>query len=126
MASERRQGSGQGVLWAVVLAGPILWIIDLMVGYAIASVGCATDFGPARLLLHLLTVLCIVGTMAAGAVAWRRWKGSHASEMTVAGGGGGSGAFMALAGILISIFFLLLLIFEDVALFVLQPCGSVT
>lgn len=125
--SETRQRSGnQGMLWFVFLAGPVLWVLDLMLGYIIAAIGCDAHYGGATVLLHLLTLACAAGATYAGFVAVRLWRQSRADEITVAGGGGGSRTFMELAGILMSAYFLLLIIGEDIAIFVLKPCESLT
>jgi len=125
MESTQRRNNA-GILWFVFLAGPVLWIIDLMVGYPIAAIGCDAHFMGATVLLHLLTLACAAGTAVAGVVAWRRWQASGAGEMSVAGGGGRSGTFMELAGILMSVLFFVLILFEDVAIFVLRPCVGIT
>lgn len=125
--SETRQRTGnQGVLWFVFLAGPVLWIIDLMLGYIIAAIGCDAHYDGATLLGHLLTLVCALGAAYAGSVAVKHWRQSGADELAVAAGGGRSRTFMALAGILLSAYFLLLIIGEDIALFVLKPCQSIT
>ncbi len=125
-ATTQHSGSHAGTLWFIFLAGPVLWIIDLMLGYIIAAIGCNTRYDGATLLIHLLTLVCALGTAYAGYVAVKRWQHSHVDEMTIANGGGGSRTFMELAGILMSAYFLLLIIGEDIALFVLKPCQSLT
>lgn len=122
----QRSGSHAAPLWFVFLAGPVLWVIDLMLGYLIAAIGCNANFSGATLLGHLLTLACALGTAFAGYVAVKQWRRSQVDELTVANGGGGSRTFMELAGILMSAYFLLLIIGEDIALFVLKPCQSIT
>ena len=124
--TQQDRGSHAGTLWFVFLAGPVFWIIDLLLGYLIASIGCNAHYGSATLLGHLLTLACALGTAFAGYVALRQWRRSGVDEMTVASGGGGSRTFMELAGMLMSAYFLLLIIGEDIALFVLKPCQSIT
>ena len=126
---NRTEGNSRnhtGILWFVFLAGPIFWIIDLMLGYVIAAIGCDAHYGGATLLGHILTFACAIGTAFAGYVALRQWRRSGVDEMTVANGGGNSRTFMELAGILMSAYFLLLIIGEDIALFVLKPCQAIT
>lgn len=114
----------QGPLWFSFLAGPVLWVIEFMVSYAVASVTCGTQASVGNVILHLITLGAAAIAAYGGVLAWRRWRAFDAREEVVASGGGDSTQFMALAGMFVSAIFVLLIISEDIAIFVLHPCGG--
>lgn len=111
-------------MWFSFLAGPVLWSIQLMVIYAVASLSCNVNGRSAAgtWIGHILTLVFALITLYAGYLAWRRWRALNQSEETVAGGGGSSAAFLALSGVFLNAVFLLLILAEDIATFVLSAC----
>lgn len=145
-----RTGMGGGTLWEVdhlalafgLLGGKLAWILHLGLSYALIPVVCGTG---REWLLHLLTgTLALVAALAM-VVAWRTWRrsggGSGGGRPGREGGEGDSpegigqvagpnqGAlratgFLSLTGLLLSGFFLLLIVVEGLPALIQQdPCG---
>src|SRR5947207_5943413 len=78
----------QRVLLVVFLAGAVAWSLHLMVGYAIASMGCMylldqkTLFGFSAIpvLILLLTVPAAITCVYAGIVAYRKWRHAQRNQ----------------------------------------------
>jgi hypothetical protein len=57
-----------------VLGAPVAWMLHLLVSYAVVGLACAAGWGRADGSLAIVTAICLAATLAAGAVAYRRWR----------------------------------------------------
>src|SRR3712207_9559088 len=66
-------------LWAGVLAGPVAWAMQLVTVYALVPWAAKAH----RMTVpHIVTVVLLLGALAGGLVAWRRWRSEeHTSEL---------------------------------------------
>lgn len=114
---ERR---GLMLLWAGVLAGPILWFVNQQINLILVPWVCASD---AYIALHTVSAACLGLTVAAGWVAWRNWKYSRRVDAEE-----GLPAtllraqFMSALGILASGLFTVVIIAQALPNFVLDAC----
>jgi hypothetical protein len=95
--------------WFAVLGGMGIWAVALLASYPLVRVACAAEL---PLLVHLVRWLAMVVAAAAtyaGVWTWRDARGERA-------------AFVGLGGALISATGLLLLVVEDIATWVIDPC----
>lgn len=110
-------------LWFAVLAGPLLWAVQLFVNYqweeVLACSPAATDPGAVlgigvRTWILLVTTVTTAGTLAALAIAlhcYRRTRGEVAH-------------WMAFAGVANSVLFLLLIVVGYAPAIMLRPCQT--
>lgn len=124
---------GPAALWYGLLGAPAVWSLQLVVGYALVAVPCEVD--PASRGTASATgvpgaaiaVSAVAFLLAAWALstAIRSWRAAPAEER------GGTVleravrhriAFMAFAGIFVSVLFTIGVVFATVGLFVLSPC----
>jgi hypothetical protein len=128
------------VLLAALAAGPFGWIVQLVVGYAVAGHACYPDGGP-RLAppaggwggeqagLVILNVVCLVIALAGAAISWRNWRKVRGEK---SGGarrlletGEGRTRFLATCGILAGLGFALAIAFNTVEPLVIAACWRV-
>lgn len=119
-------------LWRGFLAGPITWIVYFMIGYLLVEVVCKSDFLNFSLLgfpavsaiILLLTIISVFITLYSGFANYRKWqqapgdKGLDFTEQLDPG----PVRFMALAGLLLSGLFALIILMTGISVFMLRPC----
>lgn len=92
------------------LGGSVAWAIHLIVIYAVVPIACLTSSG---LIVHLMTLLF---GAAAGASIYVSWRGMQQRM------GGGDARWLGAAGVILNSIFLLAILLEGVAAFVIDPC----
>ncbi|HTE85528.1 MAG TPA: hypothetical protein VK821_12425 [Dehalococcoidia bacterium] len=119
-----------------LLAGPILWSLHLLVSEILVSSACsagsrfarfgAGSAGGRQVVLLGVSLAFILAVVAVDFVALRCWRQSRVGiEVTGASGGAaGRSGWMALAGVLLSSFFLIGILFGALPLFWLSGCGG--
>jgi len=105
--------------WTGVLGPPIVWFIFLQVNYILATSACLRTRNSA---LAAVAAAAILLSAAAGVAAWRSWRTAGASSETEQGGLVVINRFIALLGLGMSAFFILLLIASAIPIFVFQTC----
>ena len=58
-------------LWLGVLIGPIVWVVQLIVGYGFVPYACDHD---SKVALYILALAAALLTIGAGYVAWMQWQ----------------------------------------------------
>jgi hypothetical protein len=120
-APTRRRSRASALAWFSVLAPPLAWAAQLVIGYAFQEAGCGrpdADLWGAGLggLTSAVIVACgvVAGLGAvAGVVAWRGSRGADPL---------GRIEFLAIAGVASGFIFLLAIVLSGVALIPLDPC----
>ena len=105
--------------WAVAT---VAWVLHLIVSYSVVEWYCRRggDIEPERVTLALNGLTLITALMAAAGI-WLAWH--NLRRVRQAGEDGRSRArFMAVSGILISTFFLVVILVEGIPPLVLGPC----
>ncbi len=134
-ADGRRQLPSRGALWFAFLGAPVAWALDLCSGYAVQATVCntvgenATVLGlqSARAIPVLISIVAAVVAAAAVVIAHRSWRetgtGEENPEATVSAALGRSW-FMAFAGMVSSMIFLLAIVLIGIMELALGPCWS--
>jgi hypothetical protein len=131
------------MLFIGLAAAPLVWSIHLLANYAISSEACYPGAAPrlgappgaGKIWFTLLAIdwAAIIVSALAGYLAYRSWRMSRReSSASAAQGtrhselveiGEGRTRFLALWGTLISVLFLLAILFDVVGLFTVPFCG---
>ena len=134
-----------GALWFGLFGGPLAWSVQTLVNLPVASHGCFPRLQPlaypvtsVRGIAFAVSLFALVVNIAAAFVAFRAWartrgehhgaagKGSrHSPETAALETGEGRTRFMALAGVLTSITFLLLSGVHAASPFLVGACAIV-
>jgi hypothetical protein len=141
-APERAQASS-AALWFGVFGAPAAWSVQTLVNVPLAAHACyprlapltTPAFGAVRGLAKMVSLLAIAVGVAALAVAWRLWRRTRGEHQARSGRGTEHGEpaaaletgegrtrFMALAGVLTSVTFLILSVAHATSVLVVRPC----
>jgi hypothetical protein len=115
--ADLKSGVGVGELWAGVLVGPTAMLLQLELNYALVLWSCATGH---TWPLHLVSVLALLFTMAAGLLAYRIWRRLATNEDS--GGPLARSRFMAAVGLLISLLMAAVIVAQWLPVFIHHPC----
>jgi hypothetical protein len=115
--------AGTVSLWAGVLGAPLVWLLKFQVMYAIVPWACPV---PHRMIyIHLLSLLVVGLSAAAGFLSWREWV--RAGRLWPSGRGASPvmrTRFLAALGMMNSATFLLLSLWQGIAALMLNPCWT--
>jgi nicotinamide riboside transporter PnuC len=113
---------GQLSLWFGILGGPTAWFAHLVIAYSLVPVACARGL---EIVLYLVIPAMILIAAAAGFFAWRGWRLASDGEEKNNNGRKlvfDRVRFMALSGIVMSAFFLVVIIAQSVPILAYGPC----
>ena len=139
-----RGRAGLGALAFGLFGAPAAWSVQTLVNLPVAAHGCFPRLAPlsapataVRGVVFAVSVAALVVCVAAAAVAWRSWartrdeqqEGSgqgaeHAPESALLETGEGRTRFLALAGVLSSLTFLLVSAAHAATVLLVPPCGG--
>jgi hypothetical protein len=114
-----KEGAAPAALWAGVLAGPLATLTQLQVNYALVLWACGAGREWA---LHLVALLALLVTVAAGLLSLRNWRRAGSSWDDEGAGVMPRSRFMAAVGILISALTVLVVVAQWIPIFVYGPC----
>lgn len=122
--------AGLPALWFVGLAGPTLWMLQLLANYVLVSIACRTGLASGEILgidgVHLLLMGIMLGlalvVLYAGLTAFRIARRVGVDEERGAGASLTRRRFMAFAGVLYSILFAIGIIWSGLPAFFVSPC----
>lgn len=118
--SEFKQTGGNFALWVGLLLAPVAWGAQQGALYTMVPWACATGHA---VVLHAVSAAAVVVAAAGALIAWRSW--AHAGREESDDDRGGARArsrFLAVLGIVASVFFIVVIIAQAIASFVLHPC----
>jgi hypothetical protein len=136
VTATRTLPSRSVALWFGVLAAPVLWVVELYVNYqweeVLACSPATTEPGSVlgisvRTWITLVNVVATAGALAALAVAlrcYRRTGATEAAGVRTTDDHRQVAHWMALAGVLNSVLFLLLIVVGYAPAIVLEPCQT--
>jgi hypothetical protein len=108
-------------LWTGIFAGPILWAADEVIGYSATAHECSTG---SEALFHLLTIGALVGCLGGFVLAAQAWRAlSGESRPSLSDGTSEWTRVMAVAGMVLSAAFALLVIATAIPKWMLSPCA---
>jgi hypothetical protein len=102
-----------------LLAGPLMVLICEEVAYMSVPWACRTR---ATLPLHIVPAVTALITIIAGLIAWRDWHAAEPDWPDDAEGVLSRTRFIAVMGVAASLFSLLVIVGQWLAIFVLDPC----
>jgi hypothetical protein len=106
-------------LWGSVLTGPTAWFLSLLANFALAGWSC-TRFGKAPLLV--VTAIALALSAASGFLAWHVWRQVGVEQPGESGGTVAHERSMALAGVLMSGMFIVVIVAQSVPDLMLGGC----
>jgi hypothetical protein len=123
MAREERWRRGAlrpAALWFAFLGPAIAWTLRLLIAYPLVQAACGVG-GP--WMLHLVSFIFVVVSVAAGVVAWRGFQELRDPAPAAADEWiWGRMRFMALFGLLMAGMFTLVIVAEWIPTFFIHPC----
>ena len=124
MAVERPEdyfsrGTVIAALWFSILAGPLIAAAQQEAAFILVPWACTTGLYP---FLWLATLTGVAVTLAAALVGYRLWKLAGEEWPTDEGGPISRTRFMAMGGVLLSLFFTLFVITQGIPTLILSPC----
>lgn len=110
-------------VWAGVLTGPLAWLALLEVNYVLAYVACAAR---ATWFMHLAVGVALLLVVAAGYGAWSAAFGGLADDAEAAPLSDETriqrSRWMSLAGVAMSVWFVIVILAMEVPILVLREC----
>jgi hypothetical protein len=106
-------------LWTGILAGPIVWAIDLLASYAFVKWACHTR---SYAVLHVITILSLAVVVGAAAVSWAALRRTADDVPTDGGRPRQRARFMAVLGLATSALFALQILAAAFPRWVLDAC----
>ena len=113
------QRNGLLRLWAGILLPPFAWFLHQQLSYLLVSWACTTG---RPFTFYVVTVLMLLPALGGGLFSWLIWKRLGHDEPDEAGGVQARGRFMAVAGLLSSIMFCLVILAQALPSFMLNAC----
>jgi hypothetical protein len=116
----------RGGKWALslgILAAPILWGAQLIIGYGLVPVAC--NLGP-KTPLYGLTAIVALLTAVAAMLAWRQWQRASRVRLIEFDTAESSRAFLGSLGVISSVLFFFLILATGVSIVFLNPCPLIT
>lgn len=108
-------------LWGGLVGAPAIWAIQLQIGYAVAPLACGDT--KTHLILHALTVVCVLLSGLGGYLSWTEWKGAGAGSPEETGGSIAARArFMGALGMAVSATAALTILAQGIASFFFEGC----
>ncbi len=105
-------------------AGPILWAIQIIVGYGLVTVSCSIGN---KLPVYVTVGISALIVLAAAFVAYGAWRSIvDASIWMEANESQDATRFLIVSGFLVSLLFFLLILATFVAAFFLSPCPLIS
>ena len=110
-------------LWFGLLGGALAWKLQLMVNYALVPYACWREL---TILVHLASLATLLLALGAAAVSLRSWRSAGSSFELELGGPIGRSRFMALLGVVLSVYFALVILGQWVPNLLLSPCDGLS
>lgn len=107
-------------LWFGVAGGQAAWAVAVLVAYPIVAVVCNAE--ASSVWIHLVRWSALAVALAAAAVAHRSWRVGRDAGEDVPVALATRVRFMGLGGVLLSVSAAFLLLVEDIAAWVIDPC----
>ena len=123
MTTKAQQGikSDEGIFaqWVGVLAAPVAWAAQMQALYTMVPWACQTG---RRFALVAVSVAALAVAALGALVARRTWARVGRGEPGAEGGARGRSRFFAVAGLVTSAFFFLVIVAQGLATLILHPC----
>ncbi len=105
-------------------AGPILWGLQILVGYGLVTVSCTTGN---KLPVYITIGLSGLIVLAAAIVTYQAWKSQADDSLLVTTNQAQESVmFWSISGFVLSLLFFILILVTVIAAFFLSPCPIIT
>ena len=112
---------GLFALWAALLAGPVVWLLQFQTNYTLVPILCRS--GARNLALHAVFFFALVFVAASGLLAWRNLRAVGATEEGMDDAGVITRTrFMSMLALCVASVFFLVIFAQWVASWVFGPC----
>jgi hypothetical protein len=120
MNAEKKSVANDCIEWLGILIGPVAWLIQFQINYALVHVECRHH---TKLALHIVSVFFLLAVIGAGVVSKNYFRKTEAETSSSSSEAFSARRhFMAALGITTSALFALLIIAQAIASFILDPC----
>ncbi|MGE5251637.1 MAG: hypothetical protein ACM3QS_15655 [Bacteroidota bacterium] len=107
-----------------LFAGPALWVLQILIGYGLASAACTTGN---TLPVYAIILLSGLVVLAVAILVYREWNSRQdGSPLAAANQAQESPTFWAVSGLFVSAFFFLLILATGVTALFLSPCPVIS
>jgi hypothetical protein len=113
--------SGLIALWFGVLAGPAAWKLQLVLNYTLVPYACWQDMA---FLNHVASLVTFLLSLLGGWVSWRSWEATGRGFDLELGGPVGRSRFMAISGLIFSVYFAIVILGQWIPNLLLSPCDG--
>ncbi|HEV7889655.1 MAG TPA: hypothetical protein VGP08_03400 [Pyrinomonadaceae bacterium] len=118
---EFAKTGGLFALWAGLLAGPVVWLLQFQTNYTLVPILCRG--GAHNFALHAVFVVALLLVASAGLLAWRNFRAAgDTDEGTDESGVLPRTRFMSLLGLCVTGVFFLVILAQWIASWVFGPC----
>ena len=105
-------------------AGPVLWGLQILVGYGLATVACTIGN---KLSVYIAIILSALIVLAAAILAYQSWSSRAENSLLVETNQVHENtSFWAVSGFVVSTLFFLLIMVTAITAFFLSPCPIIT
>ena len=118
---EFAKTGGLFALWAALLAGPVVWLLQFQTNYTLVPILCRS--GAPNVALHAVFVGALLLVALAALVAWRNFRAvGETTEGSDDSGVAPRTRFMSALGLLVTAMFFLVIFAQWIASWVFGPC----
>ena len=117
--TEATSSSVSFALWVGVLAGPLAFLLQLQINYALVPWACTTG---RTFVLHLVSCVALLMVSITAVIAWRIRGRIKREKRDESASSVSRPQFMAEMGLSTSILFLLIIIAQEIPNIVMHPC----
>ena len=107
------------MLWTAFLAGPLVWFLSFGARWSLSGWVCAFHWKPALFVIAVLAVMIVAG---AGMLAWSEWQRVGREMPGEAGGAIPRSRTLAMMGLVLSAFSILLIVSQVIPEVMLGVC----
>lgn len=111
---------GWAALWFGALGGQVAWGLAVLIAYPTVAMVC--NAGASSAWIHLVRWSALLVALAAATVAYRSWRSGQEVGDDTPAAVAARVRFMGLGGVLLSGAAAFLLVVEDIATWVIDPC----
>lgn len=134
--SPHRHRVARWRVWFALLGAPLAWTLQLLINVSLGGYACYPHDVPLAsplwgnlvgigLWVEVIALLICVAAAIVSYLNWRRTKREKSGDThDLLGGGDGRSRFLAMAGMLVSVLFLIATAFSMGNLASIQPCGG--
>jgi uncharacterized membrane protein YidH (DUF202 family) len=107
------------MLWTALLAGPLIWFLSFGARWSLSGWVCAFHWKPALFVIAAVAVMLVAG---AGTLAWTEWQRVGREMPGEAGGAIPRSRTMAMMGVALCVFSIVLIVAQAIPEVVLGGC----